>query len=94
MVSALANFVPELIVETYEAARSGDEHRGRALSERLKEVRAMTKEHDSRAALKRLAEARHGVPLGTVRPPLVPAPDGYDPDRVLRAVMKTWGKED
>ncbi|BBL79790.1 dihydrodipicolinate synthase family protein [Rubrobacter xylanophilus] len=94
VVSALANFVPELIVETYEAARSGDEHRGRALSERLKEVRAMTKEHDSRAALKRLAEARHGVPLGTVRPPLVPAPDGYDPDRVLRAVMKTWGKED
>lgn len=93
VVSALANFVPDLVVEVYERARSGDRAGGVALSERLRGVRAMTKEHDSRAILKRLAEVRHGVPLGTVRPPLVPVPDGYDPNRILQRVMDIQGEE-
>jgi 4-hydroxy-tetrahydrodipicolinate synthase len=45
----------------------------------------MTKEHTSAAVLKRLAEARHGFPMGTVRPPLVPAPADYDPQPTLEA---------
>src|SRR5918999_6011943 len=42
-ISALANFIPEQIVELHERVRSGDEAGGRALSERLQEARAMTK---------------------------------------------------
>lgn len=85
IVSALANFAPEQMVEVYERARSGDESEGRALSGRLQEVRAMTKAYAGPAVLKRLAEARHGVPLGTVRPPLLPVPADYDPGPILRA---------
>lgn len=87
IVSALANFLPERIVEMYEMVRRGDEAAGMELSERLQEVRAMTKEYAGPAVLKRLAEARHGVPLGTVRPPLVPAPADYDPSRILETAM-------
>src|SRR5215203_4060360 len=32
-----------------------------------------------------LAEARHGAPMGTVRPPFVPAPADYDPTPALQA---------
>lgn len=84
MVSALANFVPELLVEMYQKVQDGDEARGMELSERLGKVRAKTKEYGSVALLKRLAEARHGVPMGTVRPPLDPAPTDYDPKNALR----------
>lgn len=94
IVSALANFVPEQMVEMYERAKSGDEPGGRALSEQLQKVRAMTKKYATPAVLKKLAEARHGVPLGTVRPPLIPAQAGYDPDPILRvatAVQKRKG---
>jgi dihydrodipicolinate synthase/N-acetylneuraminate lyase len=82
-ISALANFIPEQIVEMHERVRSGDEAGGRALSERLQEARAMTKEYASAAVLKRLAEARHGAPMGTVRPPFVPLPGDYDPEPAL-----------
>lgn len=85
LVSALANFIPEQIAEIYEMVESKDEERGTALSEQLQRVRSMTKEYTSIALLKKLAEARHGVSLGTVRPPLVPAPEDYDPSRVLSA---------
>lgn len=94
IVSALANFLPEQIVEMYEMVRQGDEAAGVKLSERLQEVRAMTKEYAAPAVLKRLAEARHGVQLGTVRPPLVPAPSGYDPSRILETAMVPKDKED
>src|SRR5215210_4506811 len=62
---------------------------GKALSERLQRARAMTKEYASAAVLKKLAEARHGAPMGTVRPPFVPAPAEYDPKPVLAASSAT-----
>jgi 4-hydroxy-tetrahydrodipicolinate synthase len=85
MISALANFIPEEIVEMHRRVEAGDEAGGKALSGRLEQVRAMTKEYTSASVLKRLAEARHGTPMGTVRPPLVPAPADYDPRPVLAA---------
>ena len=83
IISALANFIPEEMLEMYEKVRSGDEAGGKALSEKLQQVRAMTKEYTSAALLKKLAQARHGVSLGTVRPPLTPAPEDYSPESVL-----------
>lgn len=91
VISALANFVPEQVVEIYRAAESGDEALGKFLSDTLKETRAMTKQYASTAVLKRLAEARHGVPMGTVRPPFVPAPEDYDPEPVLRVARVEAG---
>jgi dihydrodipicolinate synthase/N-acetylneuraminate lyase len=84
VISALANFIPERIVEMYHRAKAGDEEKGKALSEQLKRVRAGTKEHTSAAVLKKLAQARHGVSMGTVRPPLTPAPADYDPNPTLQ----------
>jgi dihydrodipicolinate synthase/N-acetylneuraminate lyase len=83
-ISALANFIPERIVEMYRKVKVGDEEEGRALSARLKQVRAETKEHTSAAVLKKLTQGRHGIPMGTVRPPLTPAPAHYDPDPTLQ----------
>jgi dihydrodipicolinate synthase/N-acetylneuraminate lyase len=90
-ISALANFIPEKILEMYEKVKSGDGVGGRALSEDLQEARAMTKEYASSAVLKKLAEARHGAPMGTVRPPFVPLPADYDPEPVLSASLSTAG---
>ena len=90
-ISALANFIPEEIVEMSRRVREGDEAGGRALSEKLQKARAMTKEYASAAVLKRLAEARHGAPMGTVRPPFVPLPEDYDPETVLSASLSTAG---
>src|SRR5918998_30152 len=86
-ISALANFIPEKILEMHEKVKSGDEAGGRALSEDLQKARAMTKEYASAAVLKRLAEARHGAPMGTVRPPFVPLPGDYDPEPALSASL-------
>ena len=83
-ISALANFIPEQIVAMYHKVKAGDEEEGKALSERLKRVRARTKEYTSAAVLKKLAQARHGGSMGTVRPPLTPAPADYDPDPTLQ----------
>jgi dihydrodipicolinate synthase/N-acetylneuraminate lyase len=90
-ISALANFMPEKILEMHEKVKSGDEVGGRTLSEDLQKARAMTKEYASAAVLKRLAEARHGAPMGTVRPPFVPLPTGYDPEPVLSVSLSTAG---
>jgi dihydrodipicolinate synthase/N-acetylneuraminate lyase len=90
-ISALANFIPEKILEMQEKVKSGDEAGGRALSEDLQKARVMTKEYASAAVLKRLAEARHGAPMGTVRPPFVPLPADYDPEPVLSASLSTAG---
>ncbi|HZC82804.1 MAG TPA: hypothetical protein VE194_00120, partial [Rubrobacter sp.] len=62
-----------------------------ALSEKLQRARAMTKEHASAAVLKKLAEARHGAPMGTVRPPFLPLPADYDPEPVLSASLSSAG---
>ncbi len=48
------------------------------LSAHLQRVRAMTKEYVSAGVLKRVAEQRHGHPMGTVRPPLAPVPASFD----------------
>jgi 4-hydroxy-tetrahydrodipicolinate synthase len=83
VVSALANFMPEEIVEMHRKVEEGDEAGGKALSEKLQKARSMTKEYASAAVLKKLAEARHGTPMGTVRPPFVPTPADYDPQPAL-----------
>jgi len=86
VISALANFIPEEVLALYEKRGEGDEKEGMALSERLQQARAKTKEYASPAVLKKLAQARHGARMGTVRPPFVPAPADYDPTLALRAV--------
>ncbi|MCA1718050.1 MAG: dihydrodipicolinate synthase family protein [Actinobacteria bacterium] len=91
VISALANFMPEEVVEMHRKVEAGDEAGGKALSEKLQRARAMTKEYASAAVLKKLAEACHGTPMGTVRPPFVPAPADYDPQPTL-AVSSVAGQ--
>ncbi len=77
-ISALANIVPEQVVALYGHVRDGRTDEASALSAHLQQVRAMTKEYVSAGVLKRVAEARHGHPMGTVRPPLEPVPPSFD----------------
>ena len=77
-ISALANIVPEHVVALYEHVRAGRSAEAASMSAHLQEVRAMTKEYASMGVLKRVAEARHGHPMGTVRPPLAPVPAAFD----------------
>jgi dihydrodipicolinate synthase/N-acetylneuraminate lyase len=91
VISALANFIPEEIVEMSRRVAEGDEAGGKALAERLQKARAMTKEYASAAVLKKLAEARHGAPMGTVRPPFIPLPEDYDPGPALSASHSKTG---
>ena len=86
VISALANIVPEQVRELHDCVRAGDRSRAGVLSARLQEVRAITKEHASPAVLKALAQERHGAPMGTVRPPLVPLPVDYDATATLRRI--------
>ncbi len=85
MISALANFVPERVLAAYTSIVQGEETLGKTLAAQLQSVRAMVKHYPSIAALKKLAEARHGIPMGTVRPPLSPVPSGFDPHPILAA---------
>ena len=91
VISALANFIPEEILEMYRKVEAGDEAGGKALAEKLQKARAMTKEYASVAVLKKLGESRHGVPMGTVRPPFMPLPADYDPEPVLAASSSAVG---
>nr|WP_239521630.1 dihydrodipicolinate synthase family protein [Geodermatophilus sabuli] len=77
-ISALANIVPEQVVALYAHVRAGRTDQAARLSGHLQEVRAMTKQHTSAGVLKRVAEQRHGHPMGTVRPPLLPVPASFD----------------
>ncbi|MGY1815705.1 dihydrodipicolinate synthase family protein [Blastococcus sp. SYSU D00820] len=77
-ISALANIVPEQVVALYAHVRAGRSAEAAVVSAHLQQVRAMTKEHTSMGVLKRIAEARHGLPMGTVRPPLAPVPASFD----------------
>ena len=63
---------------------SVEEEEGRALPERLKRVGGAPREYPSTAVLKKLAQARHGVSMGTVRPPLTPIAADYDPNPILQ----------
>jgi dihydrodipicolinate synthase/N-acetylneuraminate lyase len=92
VISALANFIPEEVIELYRKHKEGDEAGGKALSEKLQKARAMTKEYASPAVLKKLAQARHGAPMGTVRPPFVPVPTDYDPEPALEAARSRAGR--
>lgn len=85
VISALANFMPEVVLELYGKHSEGDEAGGKDLPGRLQKARATTKEYASPAVLKKLAEARHGARMGTVRPPFVPVPDDYDAASNLEA---------
>jgi 4-hydroxy-tetrahydrodipicolinate synthase len=90
-ISALANFIPEHVIEVYQRFQEGDESRGKARSDQLQSIRAMTKAYASLGVLKKLAQARHGIPLGTVRPPLMPPPPDYDPRAILElAEIDIW----
>ena len=77
-ISALANIVPEQVVALYSHIRAGRAEEAAKLSDHLLKVRAMTKEYASPGVLKRVAEQRHGHPMGTVRPPLVPVSPSFD----------------
>jgi dihydrodipicolinate synthase/N-acetylneuraminate lyase len=77
-ISALANIVPEQVVALYSHIRAGRTEEAAKLSDHLLRVRAMTKEYASPGILKRVAEERHGYPMGTVRPPLVPISSSFD----------------
>jgi len=77
-ISALANIVPEQVVALYRHVRAGRSAEAATLSAHLQRVRAMTKEYVSAGVLKRVAEQRHGHPMGTVRPPLEPVPAAFD----------------
>jgi 4-hydroxy-tetrahydrodipicolinate synthase len=92
VISALANFIPEEVLALYEKHGGGDEAAGVTLSQRLQQARTMTKEYASPAVLKKLAQARHGARMGTVRPPFVPVPADYDPTPALRAVGQEAGR--
>jgi len=77
-ISALANIVPEQVVALYDHVRAGRTDEAATMSAHLQKVRAMTKEYVSAGVLKRVAEQRHGHPMGTVRPPLTPVPASFD----------------
>lgn len=91
VISALANFIPEEILRINEVVKAKDEPAGKAISGKLQEVRAMTKEYASPAVLKKLAGERHGTRMGTVRPPFTPVPTYYDPGPILEAVLSKPG---
>jgi len=82
-ISALANVVPQQMVEMHRIARAGDVETARRLSEHLCSVSALSREHDSPGVLKVLAQAQTGIPMGTVRPPLLPPPASYDVSAAL-----------
>jgi dihydrodipicolinate synthase/N-acetylneuraminate lyase len=77
-ISALANIVPEQVVSLYSHIRAGRAEEAAKLADHLLKVREMTKEYASPGILKRVAEERHGHPMGTVRPPLVPISPSFD----------------
>ena len=86
-ISALANIVPEQVVELYEHVRGGRPAAAARFSRHLREVRAMTKEYASPGVLKLVAQQRHGHPMGTVRPPLVPVSPSFDAAAAVERAM-------
>lgn len=83
MISALANFAPERLAALYRHHRAGEEAAGRPIAEALEAARRQTKQFVAPALLKRLAEARHGHPMGGVRPPLTEPAEDMDPTPIL-----------
>jgi 4-hydroxy-tetrahydrodipicolinate synthase len=77
-ISALANIVPEQMLEVFALVKAGDLDAAGGLASHLQAVSELTRQHDSPGVLKTLASARSGIPMGTVRPPLLPPPASYD----------------
>lgn len=77
-ISALANIVPDQMVEVHHRVLDGDTEGAAALSAHLRDVAELITTHDSPGILKVLAQAQHGISMGTVRPPLLPPPSSYD----------------
>jgi 4-hydroxy-tetrahydrodipicolinate synthase len=86
-ISALANIVPDQVVALYSHVRAGHAEQAATLSAHLQRIRAMTKEYTSPGVLKRVAQERHGHPMGTVRPPLVPVGSSFDVQAALALTM-------
>jgi len=69
-VAGNANVVPELVVSLYRAVQKGDMATARQLHRKLEAVRLLL--GDGNLALFKAMLARRGIPVGTVRPPLLP----------------------
>jgi len=82
-ISGLANVVPAQMVEVHRRVRTGDEAGAAPLAQHLRAVSELIQEHDSPGVLKSLAGAQSGIPMGTVRPPLLPPPASYDVEAAL-----------
>lgn len=73
-VSGNANVVPELVTALYRAASGGDLLEARRLQGLVNRVRDILEDGRDLSLFKAVLAAR-GLPIGTVRAPLVPAPE-------------------
>lgn len=73
-VSGNANIVPELVVTLYNATAQGDLELARQLQSQLNEVRRLVMDGNDLSLFKGIL-ARRGVAAGTVRAPLLQAPE-------------------
>jgi 4-hydroxy-tetrahydrodipicolinate synthase len=71
-VSGTANFVPELVVALKTAAMQGETDKARALQTQLNEVRRIVRDGADLSLFKGIL-ARRGLPVGSVRAPLLQA---------------------
>lgn len=71
-VSGNANVVPELIVALHQAASAGDWPQARSLQQQLDQVRYLLEDGRDLSLFKAML-ARRGLPVGSVRPPLLAA---------------------
>ncbi|MBA2272847.1 MAG: dihydrodipicolinate synthase family protein [Actinobacteria bacterium] len=83
MITALGNFMPEAMTAMYGCVQTGDAVEGPMLSERIERVQKEILAQVGPAPVKRLAEARHGLPMGGVRPPLIDVEDDFDAKAIL-----------
>jgi 4-hydroxy-tetrahydrodipicolinate synthase len=83
VITALGNFMPEAMTAMDRCVRTGDDVEGKALSDRIERIQKEVLAYVGPAPVKRLAEARHGIPMGDVRPPLVDVEDDFDAKAIL-----------
>jgi len=83
VITALGNFMPETMTAMHRCVRTGDDVEGKALSDRIERIHKEVLAYVGPAPVKRLAEARHGMPMGGVRPPLIDVEENFDAQRIL-----------
>jgi len=83
VITALGNFMPETMTAMHRCVRTGDDVEGKALSDRIERIHKEVLAYVGPAPVKRLAEARHGIPMGGVRPPLIDVEENFDAQRIL-----------